>query len=263
MRERTEIISNALALVATGAISAYLIIFPPASPLMTDSGPADEVSIAIEAAPAQDASPPTNEAPAPQPSPDPLAPTQEPPPPQELPPPPPVDQPAETPPPAPVSTPTPVPTPTPTAVPTPTPLPSPSPLPTPKPAPTLTSVAPPKPRPATQAKPHEATTTTTANSNVAQSASAPARASSGSVAAFRSCLQAHARYPNSKEARLENPRGTVAVSVSLSGGQIVGVEVNGSSGSAILDQAARSSVLNSGCGGMAGGASALTGRIAF
>ncbi|RAI17814.1 energy transducer TonB, partial [Rhodoblastus acidophilus] len=89
------------------------------------------------------------------------------------------------------------------------------------------------------------------------------RASAGSAAAFRACLQAHARYPTSKEARQQNPHGAVGVSVSVSGGAIAGVSVTSSSGSGLLDQAARASVLSSGCGSAAGGASQLTGRIVF
>ncbi|MBB4199006.1 hypothetical protein CCR94_17835 [Rhodoblastus sphagnicola] len=95
-----------------------------------------------------------------------------------------------------------------------------------------------------------------------QSAGAP-RASAGSAAAFRSCLQARSHYPTSKEARLQHPHGAVGVSVSLSGGSIVGVAITSSSGSTLLDQAARSSVASSGCGSSAGGAPHLTGRIVF
>lgn len=83
------------------------------------------------------------------------------------------------------------------------------------------------------------------------------------MAAFRACLQAHARYPSSKEARLLNPRGVAGLVVSISGGEIVAVNVTRSSGSSLLDAAARSSVLGSGCGSLAGGASTLTGQIVF
>ena len=83
------------------------------------------------------------------------------------------------------------------------------------------------------------------------------------MAAFQACLRAHTRYPTSKEARLENPHGVVGVAVSLSGGAIVSVGVTSSSGSSILDTAARASVLYSGCGSLLGRASAAIGRIEF
>jgi protein TonB len=93
-------------------------------------------------------------------------------------------------------------------------------------------------------------------------AAAP-RASAGSAGAFRSCLQAHKHAPTGKDALLQKPHGTVSVQVSISGGSIVGVSIIGSSGSTILDQAARSGVFGSGCGAFAGGASSITGRISY
>jgi len=262
MREPSEILSNAMALAATLAIFAGVFLYPPNILTPEDSAPASEVSIAMEDAPAEEPTPPKDEniPPMAEPTPEPPPPETPPPPP---PPPPPADDMSDLPPPPPTPTPTPTPAVVPTPLLTPTvkpvpPKPTPSPVRTLVPTPVKTQA--PKPRP-TAVRPNASEESGNAPAKAA--AARPSRASSGNPGAFRGCLQAHARYPTSKEARLENPRGSVGVSVSISGGEITGVAVISSSGSQVLDAAARSSVLSSGCGGLAGGASSLTGQIRF
>jgi periplasmic protein TonB len=68
------------------------------------------------------------------------------------------------------------------------------------------------------------------------------------ASAFRACLQKTARYPSSKEARKYKPHGAVVVKAIIAKGVITGVEVIKSSGSAVLDEAAKASVMKSGCG---------------
>lgn len=80
---------------------------------------------------------------------------------------------------------------------------------------------------------------------------------------FRACLQKNAHYPSSREARKARPRGTVQVTVSLSGGAITGVEIAKSSGSPILDVAAKASVMSSGCGALGGGSSSVSGAFVY
>jgi outer membrane biosynthesis protein TonB len=77
---------------------------------------------------------------------------------------------------------------------------------------------------------------------------------SGNVSAFRACL-AGAPYPSSKDARLQKPSG--AVGIAVSGGS---ASVTSSSGSAILDAAARSRAVA--CASAAGGG-ALSGVVVF
>ncbi len=82
------------------------------------------------------------------------------------------------------------------------------------------------------------------------------------ASAFRTCLQKHARYPSSREARKQKPHGMVVVKVSISNGTITGVEIAKSSGSPILDEAAKTSVMNSGCGEL-GGSSSVSGAFVY
>ena len=89
-----------------------------------------------------------------------------------------------------------------------------------------------------------------------------AEATEAITKAFRTCLQKHTVYPSSKEARKLKPHGVVSLSISVEKGVIVGIEITKSSGSPILDQAARSSVLNSGCGEL-GESSVVTGTIVY
>lgn len=93
--------------------------------------------------------------------------------------------------------------------------------------------------------------------------SASSTKSLSAAAQFNACLQAKAKYPTSKEARLQNPHGTVGVLVKLSGAVITAVTITESSGSGLLDQAARAGILSSDCGGLAAGLPSLTGRIVF
>ena len=282
--ERTEIVSNLFGLLVTAVVVAAALRVQPSLPAQQPDQdmPAIELSLdtAEETPPSQEPAQPTQEQPAPQdqtttadqppqesppdsqePPPDSTEPPQ-PPPPQELPPPPPPSE-------APVLPPPPPPPPQPEPPP---PVPPPPPPPKPVPPPPKV-VAVPRPRPpAVVVHRHVAPrpkTEAAAQPNAAPSShpspqfSRAEPRSAGSAVQFRGCLQAHSRYPTSKEARLENPHGVVGVSVSLAGGAIVGVNVISSSGSPILDAAARESVLFSGCGPLAGGASALTGRIVF
>ncbi|WP_198022807.1 MULTISPECIES: hypothetical protein [unclassified Methylosinus] len=77
---------------------------------------------------------------------------------------------------------------------------------------------------------------------------------SGNASAFRACL-AGAPYPTSKDARLQKPSG--AVGIAVSGGL---ASVTHSSGSALLDSAARSRAVA--CASAAGGGS-LSGVVVF
>jgi len=95
------------------------------------------------------------------------------------------------------------------------------------------------------------------------SSAAPSAKSVSAAAQFNACLQAKAKYPTSKEARLQNPHGTVGVQVTLSGSTITAVTITASSGSALLDQAAKSGILSSDCGALAAGMPSLTGRIVY
>ena len=246
--ERSALLSNGSAFLATSGLAALLWWSPPVMPTPPAEMPTMEVSLdtptAAEATPQDEPPPPEEVIPPEEPPPE------EPPPPPEEPPPPPDVAPAiETPPPPPKP-----------------PEPKKEP-PKPKPEPRK---EPPKPRKPVDETPKPQKTTQerpkTERPTAAAAAAAPkaSPASSASQAAqFRACLQSRARYPTSKEARLQNPHGGVGVSVSLAGSSITGVSITASSGSSLLDQAARSSILSSGCGSLAGGASSLSGRIVF
>jgi TonB family protein len=91
----------------------------------------------------------------------------------------------------------------------------------------------------------------------------PSAKSASAAALFNACLQAKAKYPTSKEARLQNPHGTVGVQVTLSGSTITSVTIVSSSGSPLLDQAAKAGILSSDCGALASGMPSLTGRIVY
>jgi len=81
-----------------------------------------------------------------------------------------------------------------------------------------------------------------------------ASASASAAAAFRSCLAA-APYPQSKDARLQKPSGVVGLTIS--GGVVT---ITSSSGSQILDQAARS---RAGSCAESAGAATLSGSINY
>jgi hypothetical protein len=66
--------------------------------------------------------------------------------------------------------------------------------------------------------------------------------------AITKCLEKVVVYPSSKEARRLKPHGTVVIAMSIVDRVIVAAEVTTSSGSQILDQAAKSTVMKSGCG---------------
>ena len=230
---RNEWISNAVALVGTAALTFVLHGFSlPAVEEVKEPEPLGmEISMAsVDAAPP--AEPPLTEPPKEETPP----PPEEPPPPPEEPPPPPEPEPA--PPPlvleaqleqAPeLVTPPPVVEP-----------PKPEP---PKPPPPPKPQQPPKPRP----EPVRAAETAPVRSTASASASA--------AAAFRSCLAA-APYPQSKDARLQKPAGVVGLSIS--GGVVT---ITSSSGSQILDQAAKS---RAGSCAESAGAATLSGSINY
>ena len=213
---RNEWISNAVALVGTAALAFVWAGFSlPATEEAKEPEPLGmEISMAsVDAAPP--AEPPVTEPPKEEPPP----PPDEPPPPE---PPPPLPEPEPTPPPPvpealPEQTPEVVTPPPVVEPPKPTP-PKPEP---PKPPPPPKPQQPPKPRP----EPVRAAETAPVRTTASASASA--------AAAFRSCLAA-APYPQSKDARLQKPAGIVGISIS--GGVVT---ITKSSGSQILDQAAR------------------------
>ena len=232
---RNEWISNALALMGTAALAFIMHGFSlPSVEEVNEPEPLGmEISMAsVDAAPPAEPSvtePPKEETP---PPPD------EPPPPEEPPPPP---EPELPPPPAPEA----LPEQTPEVVTPPDPPPPvvepPKPEP-PKPPPPPKPQQPPKPRPETVRAAETAPVRSTAS------------ASASAAAAFRSCLAA-APYPQSKDARLQKPAGVVGLSIS--GGVVT---ITSSSGSQILDQAARS---RAGSCAESAGAATLSGSINY
>ena len=246
--DRNEWISNALALLGTAALASVFYqvslpqveVAPEPEPLgmevsmaSADAAPPAEPPVAEP--PKEETPPPPDETPPPKeaPPPDQPPPQEDPPPPEPEPaPPPPVPeaQPEQTPE---MVTPPPVVEPPKPAPPKPEP---------PKPPPPPKPQQPPKPRP----EPVRAAETAPVRSTASASASA--------AAAFRSCLAA-APYPQSKDARLQKPAGVVGLSIS--GGVVT---ITKSSGSQILDQAARS---RAGSCAESAGAATLSGSINY
>lgn len=72
-------------------------------------------------------------------------------------------------------------------------------------------------------------------------------ASEEQASAFKKCLLNRTYYPSTREARKLKPHGVVGLKILIIDAKVAGIEITQSSGSQILDQAARSSVLNSGC----------------
>jgi protein TonB len=105
---------------------------------------------------------------------------------------------------------------------------------------------PPPPPPEEQPPPEPPKTVDTQLDPDAEAAQAARQEENAS--AFRACLQKSARYPSSKEARKHKPHGAVVLKAIVANGVITGVEIVKSSGSAILDEAAKTSVMKSGCG---------------
>ena len=231
--DRHEWISNVLALVGTAALALVMqmLSLPNAEEVKEPEPLGMEISMAsVDAAPP--AEPPVTEPP-----------LEETPPPPDEPPPPDVQPPEPELPPPPV--PEALPEQSPEVVlppePPPPPLEPPKPEP-PKPPPPPKPQQPPKPRP----EPVRAAETAPVRSTPSASASA--------AAAFRSCLAA-APYPQSKDARLQKPAGVVGISIS--GGVVA---ITSSSGSQILDQAARS---RAGSCAESAGAATLSGSINY
>lgn len=67
------------------------------------------------------------------------------------------------------------------------------------------------------------------------------------ASAFKKCLNGRTYYPSTREARKLKPHGVVGLKILIMDAKVAGIEITQPSGSPILDQAARSSVLNSGC----------------
>lgn len=68
---------------------------------------------------------------------------------------------------------------------------------------------------------------------------------------YQKCLIKHMALPNTKEIRKNRPRGTVEVVIYYSDGKLQAMEIGESSGSPIIDLAARNNVKNSDCGPVA------------
>ncbi len=227
--DRNEWISNALALAGTAALALIMHGFsiPKVEELKEPEPLGMEISMAsVDAAPPAEppvTEPPTEEKPLPD----------EPPPPEE-----PQPEPELPPPPAPEA----LPEQTPEVVAPPDPPPP--------------VVQPPKPEPPTPPKPRQPPKPRPEPVHAAETAPvrSTASASASVAAAFRSCLAA-APYPQSKDARLQKPSGVVGISIS--GGVVT---ITRSSGSQILDQAARSRASN--CLESAGAAT-LSGSINY
>jgi len=227
---RNEWISNACALLGTAALAVALS--GSSMPRVEEQQQPEPLGMEISMA-SVDAAPPA-EPPVPEP------PKEEPPPPKEPPPP-------EAPPPLPEPDPTPPP-PVPEALPEQTPE-----VVTPPPAVEPPKPTPPKPEPPKPQQPPKPRPETVRAAQTAPVRST-ASASASAAAAFRSCLAA-APYPQSKDARLQKPSGVVGISIS--GGVVT---VTKSSGSQILDQAARS---RAGSCAEAAGAATLSGSINY
>lgn len=221
--DRLELVSNGAGALGALALFALVLAFPSPSPSVET--PADPGAATMEIALDAPAEPEQAEPPAPEP---------------------PQDAPMETPEPAVVED-------------TPPPLPEPAPI-----------VAPPKPPPPERPKPktpekrqrtperasektRDKPAAATAHRGEPSESARPSRAS-GNVATFRACL-AGAPYPSSKDARLQKPSGSVGIAVSGGSASVIR-----SSGSAILDQAARSRAVA--CASAAGGGT-LSGVVAF
>lgn len=134
--------------------------------------------------------------------------------------------------------------------------------PEPPPPPVVPPPPPPVPDPPELEEPEEAEQLINAEGAPVAPPPELAPVSEAAVSAFRTCLQKHARYPSTKAARKLKPHGTVTLKISVSGGAVTNIEITTSSGSPILDQAARSSVLNSGCGSL-GETGIVTGTIVY
>jgi len=122
---------------------------------------------------------------------------------------------------------------------------------------------PPTPAAAASDTPKEVSPLVDPEGEVAAREKARVAAAEKEASAFRACLQKNAHYPSSREARKQRPHGTVQVTVSLSGGAITGVEIAKSSGSPILDEAAKASVMSSGCGALGGGSGSVSGAFVY
>ena len=233
---RNEWISNGLSLLGTAALAFVLhgLSLPAVEEVKEPEPLGMEISMAsVDAAPP--AEPPLTEPPKEETPP----PPEEPPPPPDEPPPPP--EPELPPPPVPEALPEQAPEVVKPPEPPPPVVEPPKPEP-PKPPPPPKPQQPPKPRP----EPVRAAETAPVRSTASASASA--------AAAFRSCLAA-APYPQSKDARLQKPAGVVGLSIS--GGVVT---ITSSSGSQILDQAARS---RAGSCAESAGAATLSGSINY
>ena len=243
---RNEWISNACALLGTAALAVAFSGY--SMPRVEEQQQPEPLGMEISMA-SVDAAPPA-EPPVPEP------PKEEPPPPKE--PPPPEPPPPDAPPPLPEPDPTPPP-PVPEALPEQTPevVTPPPVVEPPKPAPPKpTPPKPEPPKPPTPPKPQQPPKPRPETVRAAETAPvrSTASASASAAAAFRSCLAA-APYPQSKDARLQKPSGIVGISIS--GGVVT---VTKSSGSQILDQAARS---RAGSCAEAAGAATLSGSINY
>jgi outer membrane biosynthesis protein TonB len=131
---------------------------------------------------------------------------------------------------------------------------------------------PPPAEPAPEAKPEETAKTEEApkppeplldpEGELAKGAEERQPATQKEVSAFTACLQGKVRYPSSKITGKRKPHGIVVVTVTISKGAIKEVGIAKSSGSPVLDEAAASSVLASGCGLLVG-AGTLSGKFAY
>jgi TonB family protein len=90
----------------------------------------------------------------------------------------------------------------------------------------------------------------------------PPPVSEEAAAKFRSCLQKHMAYPSTKEALKKRPKGKVVVRAVVSPEGVTSHEIMTSSGSPILDSAAVTTLLKSGCG-LLGESGSVTGTFDY
>ncbi len=88
-------------------------------------------------------------------------------------------------------------------------------------------------------------------------------ANAEAASAYKKCLLDSTYYPSTREARKLKPHGIVGLKILIIDAKVAGIEITQSSGSPILDQAARSSVLNSGCASNGGVSGIVTATVRY
>lgn len=122
----------------------------------------------------------------------------------------------------------------------------PPPIPEPPPPPPPPAEPPPEPQKEEEAQPAEQMLDED-GAPITPPPQAMVEANEEQASAFKKCLLNRTYYPSTREARKLKPHGVVGLKILIIDAKVAGIEIMQPSGSQILDQAARSSVLNSGC----------------